>query len=413
MGKDFKDTIVGPFKDPIGALDPLYIWKNHTPKSAEEIAKEAQDKYEQSPEYLGLQSIAAQKLIAPIQYELEKQYRPQYTTLDNEIAWQSTLGDKGSVALQGETAKKMSEFQQLANTSQRSADLADLQSLGSKYSEAIRGANPDLYKAQGRLSDMIDSAAGAGTPQVGQYQMGASRLERSMEADAASGLNRVSGLNMAMQRQAYDGLGGDLSPEALAKVQQDTRSAYAARGLYDSNQAIGAEILNTNAARDARMEKAQNLAMGVDSQAQQQIQSARGYGTQVAGQVQNRNQFNTGLASDTDRVNASFELQNRQQNVNNLFGLTQNYASTSIDPAQAILGRSSGSIGQTAQSMTMGQAGVQSQPGLFDPFDQQIMGIYSGNQATDLALKTTAMNNRAAVTGAAIGAVGSIAGGAL
>lgn len=152
-------------------------------------------------------------------------------------------------------------------------------------------------------------------------------LLQPLEGDAMSNLGRVSRLQQQQEGIAGSLLdqGGNLSGQELRNVQQDTRGAFAARGMYDSNSAIGAEILNTDAARRNRLKENLGIAQGVDAAGQQQIGANRGYALGVQGQGQGLSTFNAGqgnqmgmanasLLTDTSRFNAGLLTQNSQFN---------------------------------------------------------------------------------------------------
>lgn len=390
------------------------------------------------PAKVGADTLETQLRLAPDVFAANAQYLPQYVDLAMQVSGQ---------ALPGLLAQ-----QQQANSAQRSADIADVRNLAPAALEAWRAANPDLVAAQGALADRIASTAAKGAPTVGRYSAAAPALGNAsmvrastagtpglynrLEASAAGALDTVSPLQLELQKQAMEQLGADLSPEQLAKVQQDTRSAYAARGLYDSNQAIGAEILNTDAARAARRSAAQQFAMGVDAAGQQQIAANRSYAGSVAGMGINQNQFNAsqrqqanlsnqsatnqyGLARygteaglnqfnaqmglSADQINAQLGMQADQQAIANYFNLANQYAATAQDPYQLVLGRSGAPAAAAGLASSAG-------PTMFDPFNPAITSIYAGNTANQLAANTATANNAAAVTGGGLSALGSLGG---
>lgn len=157
----------------------------------------------------------------------------------------------------------------------------------------------------------------------------------TLQSQAMQSVGGVSDLQKRQQDIAMGllgGTGGDLSAQDLRNVQQDTRGAFAARGLYDSNQAIGAEIMNSDAARRARLTQNLGIAQGVDAAGQSQIGATRNFALGVQNQGQNLSQFNagqgnqlgmfnTGQANQTSQFNAGqgnalnqFNAQNQTQN---------------------------------------------------------------------------------------------------
>lgn len=160
--------------------------------------------------------------------------------------------------------------------------------------------------------------------------------------------------------------GGYLNPDELRQVQQGVRSAYGARGLSGSSAAAMAEALQRTKYVDARKSDAQGRALTVDT--------AR-----------------DSLIGNTGKL----------------------LASTSVDPVQAILGRNSTATNAASTALGQSAFGTSASPSLFDPYDSQIMDIFSGNQATQLAYLTNARNNATAQDSAALSFAGNMAGGIL
>jgi hypothetical protein len=299
------------------------------------------------PAKVAADSLAVQLQYAPEVYDANAKYMPLYANLATNVA--------------GQVMPALANQQADANTIQRTADISDVRNLGGQALEAWRAANPQLQDAQGRLSGAIDAAGAAGTPQVGRYQATApgmagptaiskpalgdstyasqptlgraSRIRSStaagsglmggLESDAGANLGQVSPLQLRLQQQAMEQLGAGLSPGELAKVQQDTRAAHAARGMYDSNQAIGAEILNTDAARRQRSFENAGFAQGVDASGQQQLAAGRNYAGSVAGLGNNLSQFNAGQRQAASTTNAGAANQFALSRYNTAAGLNQ------------------------------------------------------------------------------------------
>jgi hypothetical protein len=223
----------------------------------------------------------------------------------------------------------------------------------------------------------LASVPGLGNAAQVQGQTAApSRLLGTLETDAGAALGSISPIQLELQRQAMEQLGGDLTPAQIAKVQQDTRSAYAARGLYDSNQAIGAEILNTDAARAQRRTAAQQFAGQVDSAGQQQLAANRGYAGNVAGMGTQVSQFNAGQQQQAGLAN---------QGALNQFGLTQ--YGTQAQLAQG----NQAAINQ--QNLT--RFGAQNQASLSNAAAQNQAGLTQFTTAADLAARNAAAQNQA------------------
>jgi hypothetical protein len=85
----------------------------------------------------------------------------------------------------------------------------------------------------------------------------------SSEMDAARQPNDIEG---ELQRQAREelALGRSLTPEQERNAQQSARAAFAARGMATGNAASAAEILNRDAAGEARLNQRRDFALGAN-----------------------------------------------------------------------------------------------------------------------------------------------------
>jgi hypothetical protein len=337
---------------------------------------------------IGKSSLASQAALAPQQYALEAQYRPQYSNLTSGLVRSNLLGgttttqapnpvhlpeynrvkaagdtrsyeqwfadhkaanpglpDDGFVAQTtttgglvgdlGTAATALQGTQNAVNTSARGAGLADLKALGSSYNDAWRAANPQL-----------------------------SGLQDKLYGDATSG----SALLQTLKGQTLTDLqnAGKLSADETRDVQQSVRSAYGARGLAGSNSAIFAEALNRSRYANERKAQAQNQALTVDNYA-------------------------TGLTNQA----------------------TNTLANTSFDPS-TILDQSGTGLASSfgAYGMANEQVGA-STPAIFNPYSSDIMSYYAGEKANATARDTAKANSSSAKTSAGISAVAGIAGAAL
>lgn len=183
---------------------------------------------------------------------------------------------------------------------------------------------------------------------AGQQRASGGPLLNTLQSQAMQSVGGVSELQARQQQIAMGllgGSGGDLTAQDLRNVQQDTRGAYAARGLYDSNQAIGAEIMNSDAARRQRLTQNLGIAQGVDAAGQQQIGATRNFALGVQNQGQNLSQFNAGQGNslatfNTGQVNDTSRFNAQQGNANSQFNaglLTQNSQFNSSGNLQASL----------------------------------------------------------------------------
>ena len=423
----------------------------------------------------GRETLAAQLELAPKQFEAYRDLAPQYDEVDIQRLGRSLFGadyqgGRGLLDVNADITARSAQQNRDANTAQRAADVADAQQYGSQVQGLVRELNPDLYRA----IDMMGQRAGqptlgsaaerqlgnmafAGTPTTSIRDVGTGTV-RAPRGDAALGfaerqaLQAPTGpgtLQTRLEAQAADELarGGDLSGDELRRIQQDTRGAYAARGLYDSNQAIGAEILNTDSARRGRLNEARSFASGVDQQGFGQRQTAaanaignalgvsgarQGYAGQglqaqlanqatgLAAQSTNqqadlaRNQL--GLAGQAQQFGqlqaaAGLEAGRRQEDVANQNRYLGALQSTQFDPFQGVLGRQSVNQGTNAALMGSGQgitsANSATTQGMFNPWNSYSSDLYNTNFNAQANANIATANNNAALMSAGIGAVGS------
>jgi len=334
------------------------------------------------PAKVGRDSLQTQIDLAPAQYAAESTYRPQYAALDQKILADSLLGTNGApglVELYGTAGQQLSQQQIDANRAQREADVADVMALGPQARQAYLAANPELAATMAQLDARVNGARPV------------SDLTTKLRADAAN-YDQKTAIQQELERQAQQELAanGTLSATDLRTAQQTARAANATNGLYDSNNRIGAEILGADSLLRSRRNDARTFASGVDLAGQQALNAGRSFAGGVA---------------EYDRALNNDELAR-------MFGLASTYQSQATDPFQIVLGRS----GVPAQTQgATGQAGYTQQSGaqIFDPFNDNITSIYSGNQANQLAAQTATANNKSGVSGAALGAIGTIGAGAL
>ena len=156
--------------------------------------------------------------------------------------------------------------------------------------------------------------AGAKTANLNQANGGP--ILSGLNQSAAYNLDRVSGLQAQQQGIASNLLnaGGGLTQGELMGAQDSARAAYADRGMVRSNNGIGAEILQTDAAQRNRLMSNLGIAQGVDAAGQAQLGANRGFALGVQGQGQNLAQFNTGQANSLGQFNAGLLTNTSQFN---------------------------------------------------------------------------------------------------
>jgi hypothetical protein len=97
----------------------------------------------------------------------ERSYRDMQQELGMSDLWASTFGlgtepQGGSIDLLERILPRVSKMQQDALGSQREADIADIERLGTRATEALRASDPEMQKLlgqQGELTDMLMSRA--------------------------------------------------------------------------------------------------------------------------------------------------------------------------------------------------------------------------------------------------------------
>lgn len=219
---------------------------------------------------------------------------------------------------------------------------------------------------------MQSAARGSDINDVFKYGPAAVQAQLNANPYLAGSLNNLYGrtgdspLLQQLNSQAQNQLtqGGALSSQDVNDVTQATRAGFSQRGMLNTNQSLGADLL-------AR-----------DQYSRQRMAAAQQFGSTVQGLNQNQNDF-VGRASQ-------------------IFGTQLS------DPYLAILGR-----GSTAG--TSGGAGQQIGTGatLFNPTNPYAQDVYSSNQNAQSAANIANANNASSSNNATLGAIGSIAGAAL
>ena len=249
------------------------------------------------------ETLQAQIDLAPQKYAAEAEYAPRYAALNAQIARQLA---PELTSIYGQIAPQLAQTEAQTRGISRAADIGDIEKLGPRARAAIQAASPQASA----LADML-----------------------------------------AAQSKSALAAGSRLTPEQARMAQQESRAAYAARGLAGGPSSALDEALRSRL-----------MSAGVEQQRRQQALQ--------------------GIAA--------------QQGV---YG----------DVFQQVLGRPSqsfsmlpGAFGQS-QSMAPGQ--------LFNPESQYAADIYGGNYQGQLAARTASGANQAALLGGGLGAIGNIGGG--
>jgi hypothetical protein len=260
-------------------------------------------------------------------YDLEAKYGPLYNRMTVRNLADQTLGwDENGVHQPG-----TQEIGRTATQAQREQDIADVEKLGPREREAYLAANPWLRRSLGLLAD------------------------RQTDSPILQTLNQ--------QAEGALASAGKLSPQEQRDLDQQSLALFADNGIAHGNQAIGAQLLNRDAATRSRMAAQQQFASGV----------------QGLNQAQN------------DFLGRS----------------TQIDATALSDPWMAILNRSSGAGGGAGAGLTPIGSGTK----VFDPYNAYAQDLFNTNfneQASrGIANAQNQANTRTAIATVASGFIGS------
>lgn len=186
------------------------------------------------------------------------------TKLSKEVP--KTKPQKGTLVQTGKEALKLMEkayprVLALEQTYHPAFARAEAATAGARADEEAR----IVQRQGGAVRDAL-----RGTPEVAEATdaimaelrgTGPSEIERRLQGDALSEL----------------ALGTRLSSDQERDVQQATRAAWSARGLAQGNPAMVSEVLNRDAAGQARLASRRAFAAGVDAQVQQRKSGDRAF----------------------------------------------------------------------------------------------------------------------------------------
>ena len=266
----------------------------------------------------------------------------------------------------------------LANTALRQGNYNDANSLGSQQLGLRQSLNQDLYDQMAMQSGRASQGI-----QANQYQ---SQLGQMLNG---GGL-QPSQLQTTLEQQAMDGLGlgRSLSQQDTRSAQQAARSAYAARGLGDSNSAMAAEVLNLDSMGRQRENERRTFAQSVDSQ---------GFSQRAQGMGQN---------SSLGLNLANMDYGRQQQEFANQNTAIQNRTINAFDPFSSQYMANSQNVGTNQQlfnnttSFSSGAQGNQYVQNAFNPYNNYSQDVYGSNFNAANARLISAQNNAAAIQGA-------------
>tara|TARA_S200002703_G_scaffold17339_2_gene14318 strand:- start:403 stop:1239 length:837 start_codon:yes stop_codon:yes gene_type:complete len=220
------------------------------------------------------ETLQAKVDLAPRQYDAEATYRPRYAELDLGILRDSLLGENGLLNTLSEANPQLSAIENQANTAAREAQIADVERLGSRAVEAIKGANPEAARLQDLLTQRATdqmSTQGVLDPELRrEYQqsirgaqsargMGygardiaeeaafsslqADQLRRGRESFASS----VASLNAATQQDPFLAvLGRQGTPVNTAMGAAGMGQAFNPGQMFNPESAYASDLYNTN-----------------------------------------------------------------------------------------------------------------------------------------------------------------------
>jgi hypothetical protein len=273
--------------------------------------------------------------------------------------------------------------------------------------------------------------SGGVTPYLGQLRSQAQRtlaqggldpyLNRLTGAARANlargGVDRLLAQETAQARQGLS-LGTQMSDQELRDVTQRTLAGFAAGGNAQGNQALAQEFLNRDIYGLGRQQQRQQYASGVEAQRQAALGQAQQFGSNI-GQLRQgargqAEQFGLGTQSALQSALGQaqqYGLSTQAMNQAALQGLggaapPPNYAGYAQAPNLAAYGTPGASYAPMSSGIGATSGTAQ---GLLN-FGQN---LFDANQNAAATQNIAAANKSAGTTGAGIGAIGSIAGGAL
>lgn len=265
-----------------------------------------------------------------------------------------------------------------SNTALRQGNVNDANTLGRQANNLKVEFNQSLYDQM----DLQGQRAGQGIAQ-NQYQS-------QLGAMLNGGGLQPSQLQTTLEQQAMDGLGlgRSLSQQDTRSAQQAARSAYAARGLGDSNSAMAAEVLNLDSMGRQRENERRTFAQSVDSQ---------GFSQRAQGMGQN---------SSLGLNLANMDYGRQQQEFANQNTAIQNRTINAFDPFSSQYMANSQNVGTNQQlfnnttSFSSGAQGNQYVQNAFNPYNNYSQDVYGSNFNAANARLISAQNNAAAIQGA-------------
>lgn len=330
------------------------------------------------------------------------------------------------------------------NTALRTGNVNDAAALGGTALNTLKALNPNQYSSLDAANAAATTGAAAG-PSSFQTSLGTtfgagpqfSNVTSNSDPLLGFASNQAMGAgygplgtdlqNMARQQLA---LGGGLSDEQKRNATQAAREGWAARGLINSNGAVGAEVLNRDAYSQALLNQRQGFAQNVNQlgQSQQGLNNNFLLGTLGAGATANSQSLGAQQANQAAGLQAQGQNQalglnlanldnNRlQQNFSNLFsnaqlqsaGAFNPFTNSAITANTANQGMNSTLFNQ-GSGFSSGALGNQNVQNLVNPYNPYAQDVFGSNYNAANARSIAAGNNAAAAAGAQDQASGQIA----
>jgi hypothetical protein len=233
-----------------------------------------------------------------------------------------------------------------------------------------RGTNA-LIDTGNRINALGDQSSAVASAAQQRALAGPTSIEQNLYNQAASDL----------------ALGSQLNPEEARAASQQASSAYAMRGLGTGNSAAAADLLNRYQYGQARLQQRQQAASGAN-----QLMEAG---------MNNRATTASGLLGNSANLygQAGGAYQNAAQ-----LGYGGASALVNLDPMQRAMG-----TGVNLGTSTNGQTG-QMIGNMYSQNLQMAGDVASANYNGQMSQYNSQQNNKAALLGAGIGAVGQIGG---
>lgn len=391
--------------------------------------------------------------LAPQLYASEAQYQPLYTQLALQNAQTSLFGGNGQmgmVDLYGRINPQLSQISAASNTAQRTADIQDVENLGSRASQAFLNANPELKAQLDRATALGQSGVSSGqaaleqqlrngpnfsnlqAQQLAAQQIGnpnALGFERvtaqpvnpydAIRVDAGPAVNAMtvnnpnirageiqggqlqdsltqqalnagpSAISQGLQQQALNAIqqGGQLSDQEMRDAAQATRAAYAARGMGLSDQSALGEVQSRLINSRQRQMENLGLASQINSQLLGEQAQNRGFAQGVLGQNVAIQGQNIGNALAAAQANQGASMQAQLANQATNLQAQQFNRSSALQAQLA---------NQAAQNQAFAQAQqLNAQQGMQAQLANQSAGMQAGQFNIEALLRAQQANQQA------------------